>query len=62
MHDESHIKSLHQLYLLCENYNMKISTKTKVMAFLGTYTVKTKITINNHPIEQVSHFPTWGVM
>ena len=56
-------RSLHQLYLLCENYNMKISTKkTKMMAFLGAYPVRTKITVHNHLIEQLSHFNTWDVI
>lgn len=54
-------RSLHQLNNLCKTYNMKISyNKTKVMAFKGTYPVRTKIIIDNRPIEQVSHFNYLG--
>ena len=41
-------------------YNMKISLKkTKVMAHHGKFPVRSKIIIENNPIEQVSH---WEVM
>jgi len=54
-------RAIYKLYLVCKKYNMKISTKkTKVMAFEGDYPIRTKIVIDDHPLEQVSHFNYLG--
>ena len=53
--------SMHQLSQICGTYNFKISAmKTKVMAFLGKDPVRSKIVLNDKPIEQVSHFRYLG--
>ncbi|KAJ4428658.1 hypothetical protein ANN_25651 [Periplaneta americana] len=46
---------------VASKYNMIISTdKTKVMAFLGSYPIRTKIVLNNKTIEQVNTFKYLG--
>ncbi|KAJ4429720.1 hypothetical protein ANN_21924 [Periplaneta americana] len=54
--------AIHKLHLLGkEDYNLSISThKTKVMAHSGKFTIRTKIIVDNKPIEQVSHFDYLG--
>jgi hypothetical protein len=44
-----------------QSYNFRISTiKTKVMAFVGKNTVRSKIVINEKIPEQVAHFKYLG--
>ena len=53
--------AVHRLNQICPEYNLKISLhKTKVMAFQGKYPVRSKIIVNNKPIEQVSNFTYLG--
>jgi ABC-type uncharacterized transport system YnjBCD ATPase subunit len=51
-------KSLYELQKLSNYYNFNISTtKSKVMAFQGKYTIRSKIILNNKSsIEQVPNF------
>jgi hypothetical protein len=51
-------KSRYELQKLSNNYNFNISTtKAKVMAFQGKYTIRSKIILNNKSItEQVYNF------
>lgn len=54
-------RSIYRLKILCEDYNLKISKdKTKIMAFEGKETVRSKIIIDNKTLEQVSHFNYLG--
>lgn len=54
-------KAVHELQKIVETYNLKISTsKTKVMAFKGINPVRSKIVINNTPIEQIHRFTFLG--
>lgn len=54
-------RALFTLYTIGQEYNLKISKKkTKVMAFRGKYPIRTKIIIENQPIEQLSHFKYLG--
>jgi len=52
------------VYLLCnisKEYNLEIATKkTKVFGFVGTDHLRTKITINDETLEQVSQFTFLG--
>ena len=51
----------YKLNQIIEKYNMKISiNKTKVLAFKGKENVRSKIIINDKPIEQVSSFKFLG--
>ena len=44
-----------QLQQVCSNYNIKISVqKTKIMASVSKYTVRTKSVLNNKIIQQMS--------
>lgn len=54
--------AIHKLHLLGkEDYNLSISThKTKVMAHSGKFPIRTKIIVDNKPLEQVSHFDYLG--
>ena len=52
---------IHLLQQDCNKYDMKISvSKTKTMAFCGKYMIRTKITLNNKPLEQVNNFQYLG--
>lgn len=54
-------QSVYKLGIVCEEYNMRISVaKTKVMAFQGPEPIRTKIVVNNKPVEQVKHFNYLG--
>lgn len=54
-------RAVYDLSRMTEKYNLMISTeKTKVMAFSGNETVRSKIIINNKPIEQVKTFNFLG--
>jgi hypothetical protein len=51
-------KCMCELQKPSNNYNFNVSTtETKVMAFQGKYSIRSKIILNNKPIiEQVSNF------
>ena len=54
-------KTTHQLNIVMNKYNMKISVKkTQCMAFVGPEPLRVKISINNEPVEQVSTFRFLG--
>lgn len=54
-------RATYDLNRMTKKYNLSISTeKTKVMAFSGNETVRSKIIINNKPIEQVKTFNFLG--
>jgi len=49
------------LYNISKEYNLEIATKkTKVFGFVGTDHLRTKITINDETLEQVSQFTYLG--
>lgn len=53
--------SLHILNQIAKNYNFKISkSKTKIMAFLGKMQIRSKIIIDEQPLEQVSNYKYLG--
>jgi predicted DNA-binding protein (UPF0278 family) len=55
--EENLQKAMHKLIKIIKEYNLTISTKkTKVMAFTGKHTVRSKIIIYDTLIEQVNHF------
>lgn len=54
-------RAVYELQKVCEKYNFKISlNKTKTMAFQGKYSVRTKIVLNDTPLEQVTSFKYLG--
>lgn len=54
-------RAVHKLNQLCLHYNLTISIKkTKVMAHRGKFPVRTKIIMDNQPLEQISHFEYLG--
>jgi len=54
-------KAVCLLYNISKKYNLEIATKkTKVFRFVGTDHLRTKITINDETLEQVSQFTYLG--
>jgi len=54
-------KAVYLLYNISKEYNLEIATKkTKVFGFVGTDHLRTKITINDETLEQVSQFTYKG--
>jgi hypothetical protein len=54
-------RAMHKLNIISKMYNLKISTqKTKIMAFKGKFPVRSKINIDNCPLEHVRHFNYLG--
>ena len=53
--------AVYKLTQIAKNYNFKISAnKMKTVVFRVKFPVRTKIVIDNEPIEQVSHFTYLG--
>jgi hypothetical protein len=54
-------RALHKLNVISKMYTLMISTqKTKIMTFKGKFPVRSKINIDNCPLEQVKHFNYLG--
>ncbi|KAJ4446628.1 hypothetical protein ANN_13325 [Periplaneta americana] len=54
-------RAVYELQKVCEKYNFRISiNKTKTMAFQGKFSVRTKIVLNDTPLEQVTRFKYLG--
>lgn len=55
--EENLQRAVYRLVQIAREHNLEVSTmKSKVMAFHGKYPIRSKIIINEKPIEQVSHF------
>jgi hypothetical protein len=54
-------RSVRHLNQICKQYNFKISKeKTKVMAFWGKHPIRSKIVLQDQPLEQVSYLNYLG--